>query len=410
MSRSPSWFARFMLAALTLPTLKSALGIDGGALFQIFALENLGASPAAIGTALGLGVVSVPVQLWAARMSISSAPRNLGAFFGALALGGGLLAMLPLVAGDRGDADVIAVVGLGVTVVAELAVSVLFATSWQPLLFANLDSRQRQVVSSRGRAAGSVVLVLVLLAFGAGGTALRVCILAGVSAVACVMVLLLRRAPVTARHETPEVALPARASAGEGAPTVPRHLWPLLVLTGFAAASAWPLFPAYAKVTWPSVALGVIGAVEIGASVAVATLWRPTTGDLLPRARLAAAALVLMAVVFVATPAPGGSGGLVVVVVVAYGLAVAARDVILLAGLELVHRGVSSRSSVRTMTFLDVIESTSLQLMLFTAGLLITWTAAVDLGPADAYRVSVLIIDLGVVVSLRAVSRSQDQT
>lgn len=404
MLRSPSWFARFMLAALTLPTLKSALGIDGGAMFQILAVEELGASPAAIGTALGLGVLSVPVQLWAARMSITVSRRNLVAFFGTVAGAAALLAAMAWLAGPGAGRDVIVVVGLGVTVVAELAVSVLFATSWQPLLSSTLPPSQRQHTNSRGRAAGSAVLVLVLLLFGAGGTAVRVAVLVLVAAVAGAMMLVLRTLPVPhaeGRGAQDQVAATdGTPSARDPQVAVPRTVVPVLVLTGFAVASAWPLFPVYAAtVFWPSAEMGVIGAVEIGATIAVAALW-PTTGDLLARARSATVVLVGVALVFVALPAPTGSGALEVTTLVCYALAVAARDVVLLATLELVHRAVTSRTSVRTLTILDVVESTSLQAALFVGGLLITWSGSVEIGPTDPYRLYVLGITVCVAISL----------
>ena len=411
MLRPPNWFARFLLAALTLPTLKSALGVDGGAMFQILAMENLGASPAAIGTALGLGVLSVPVQLWAARMSITISRRNLLAFFGTVACAAALLATMASIASPGTGLSVIVVVGLGVTVVAELAVSVLFATSWQPLLSSTLPQSQRQSTNSRGRAAGSAVLVLVLLLFGAGGTAVRVAILAGVAVVACAMMLALRNLPVPKPEddETDDKIAATGYTAADVASgrAVPRGVVPLLILTGFAVASAWPLFPVYAaKVFWPSADLGVIGAVEIGASIAVAALW-PTTGDLLARARVSAAVLVGVALVFVALPAATGSDVLAVVTLICYALAVAARDVILLAMLELVHRAVTPRSSVRTLTILDVVESTSLQAALFVGGLMITWSASVDLGPTDPYRLYILGITVGVASALWFADRRQ---
>ena len=393
-----------MLAALTLPTLKSALGVDGGAMFQILAVENLGASPAAIGTALGLGVLSVPVQLWAARMSITVSRRNLLSFFGTVAGAAALLATMAALAGPGTGRSVIVVLGLGVTVVAELAVSVLFATSWQPLLSSTLPPSQRQHTNSRGRAAGSAVLVLVLLLFGAGGTAVRVAVLVLVAVVACAMMLVLRSLPVPNAEddgaEDQVAATDDTPSDDASRVAVPRTVVPVLVLTGFAVASAWPLFPVYAAtVFWPSADLGVIGAVEIGATIAVAALW-PTTGDLLARARAAAVVLVGVALVFVALPPPTGTGVLEVVTLVSYALAVAARDVVLLAMLELVHRAVTARTSVRTLTILDVVESTSLQAALFVGGVMITWSGSVDIGSTDPYRLYVLGITVGVATAL----------
>jgi hypothetical protein len=61
---------QFIAVALTMPALKSAVGIDGGAIFQILAAEDLGLDPRAIGIAFAMGVVSVPIQLLAARLPL----------------------------------------------------------------------------------------------------------------------------------------------------------------------------------------------------------------------------------------------------------------------------------------------------------------------------------------------------
>ncbi|TWD80023.1 hypothetical protein FB561_1089 [Kribbella amoyensis] len=401
------WFGRFLLAMLALPTLKSALGVDGGAVFQILAVEDLGASPAAIGTALGLGVVSVPIQIWAARMPISVSQRNLIAFFGVVAAAAGLLAVMVFLARSGTVATAIVVVGLSVTVVAELAVSVLFATSWQPLLSLTLTSTQRQNVNSRGRAAGSAVLVAVLLLFGAGDSAVRVAILVGVMITACAIMLMLRKLPMPGPGNDAPVTVgesTLRPLAGRGG--VPRDVVPLLVFTGFAVASAWPLFPVYAaKVFWPSADLGVIGAVEIGVTIAVAALWRPTAGNLFGRARVSVAALVVVALCFVGLPSPEGSGIAGMATLALFAVAVACRDVALLAMLELVHRAVDRRTSVRTLTILDVVESTSLQAALFAGGLMITWSASVSLGATDPYRLYVLAITVGAAIAFRGAQK-----
>src|SRR5215213_2800753 len=71
---------QFLPIILLMPTLKSAIGIDGGAVFQLLAIEDLRLSPTQIGVAFGLGVLSLPVQVWAARIPLSRARRNLRIF------------------------------------------------------------------------------------------------------------------------------------------------------------------------------------------------------------------------------------------------------------------------------------------------------------------------------------------
>lgn len=67
---------RYIPATIIGPLVGASLGIDGGPIFQILAVENLGLSAAAIGVAFGLGVVSLPIQLYASRLPIERARRN----------------------------------------------------------------------------------------------------------------------------------------------------------------------------------------------------------------------------------------------------------------------------------------------------------------------------------------------
>lgn len=377
---------RFVALAAVLPSASSSLGVDGGVIFQILAVEELGLSPAAIGTALGLGVLSIPLQLWAARLTLSVAPRNLRLFLAMMAAGCWGLAALIAVA-EPGAA--LGVTALGITILAELAVSVLFATSWQPLMSRLLTTRTRQQVNARGRAVGGGVLVLVVLAFGAVGTPGRVVILGAVGAAVVMVLLLLRDLPVPA---------PAPSDGEPSAPPapLPAVTVPLLVLAGFGAASSWPLFPVYAaEVLWPGVDLGIVGGVQTGSALAAAFLWRSTEGRLLPRAGAAVAVLVLATLAFVLLPYVGTSSALGTATLVLLGVAVAARSVLLMTMLELIHRTLSERTSVRVLTVLDVVASTSLQAGLFLGGLLITLSSRISWGAADPYQIYVLVAAVG---------------
>ncbi len=69
------------------------------------------------------------------------------------------------------------VIALALTVAAEIALSVLYATSWQPLLAHGLPSDIRQRLNARGRAAGGVLLALTLIGFAAAGRSGRVALL-----------------------------------------------------------------------------------------------------------------------------------------------------------------------------------------------------------------------------------------
>jgi len=176
----PEPVSRFVPMALTKPALAAALGIDGGAIFQILAVEDLGLSPAAIGTAFGLGLMSLPLQLWAGRMPLRLARRNLQIFLVLAAIQSALLAWLLAVGATGG----LAAMALVVTVTAEVAISVLFATAWQPLLSTRVRSRDRQRINAGWTALGRGLLAGLLVVFSAADVAGRSLLLVALSLVA----------------------------------------------------------------------------------------------------------------------------------------------------------------------------------------------------------------------------------
>ncbi len=74
-----------------------------------------------MGVAFGLGVLSVPVEIWAARLPLWRARRNLRTFLMAAAAQVWVLAVLVA----SGDGSGVAGLALAVTVVAEISLSVL---------------------------------------------------------------------------------------------------------------------------------------------------------------------------------------------------------------------------------------------------------------------------------------------
>ena len=156
--------SRFIPVTLFLPLFGAVLGIDGGPIFQILAIEDLGLSPTVIGIAFGFGIVSVPIQLYAARIPLHRARRNTQWFLIIAAVQAWILAVLVALE-VTGPAASTALV---VTVTAEIALSVLFATAWQPLLSWSVDTTQRQRLNAtwpavaRGLLAGLVVLFAAL--------------------------------------------------------------------------------------------------------------------------------------------------------------------------------------------------------------------------------------------------------
>lgn len=154
---------RLVPVTLLMPVLAATIGLDGGPIFQIVAVENLGISPAALGVAFGFGMVSLPIQIAAARIPLRRAKSNVQIFLVITAIQAWILAIL--VATDA--AGGVAVIALAVTVTAELAVSILFATAWQPLLSFSTDSFSRQRLNSTWSAIARGVLAGSLVAFGA---------------------------------------------------------------------------------------------------------------------------------------------------------------------------------------------------------------------------------------------------
>ena len=158
--RQRSSIRRYIPATILAPLVGASLGVDGGPIFQILAVENLGLSAAAIGIAFGFGVVSVPIQLYASRLPIERARRNVQIFLAIAALQAWVLALLVGLGATGGFATV----ALGVTITAEISVSVLYATAWQPLLASGVGARGRQQLNStwpaiaRGVLAGALVL------------------------------------------------------------------------------------------------------------------------------------------------------------------------------------------------------------------------------------------------------------
>ncbi|MFT4865904.1 MAG: hypothetical protein ACI8RE_002098 [Ilumatobacter sp.] len=92
-----------------------------------------------------LGVVSLPIQIYAARIPIERSRRNVEIFLALAALQAWLLVFLVGIGATGGFATV----ALGVTITAEISVSVLLATAWQPLLIdeTRLDTLRKTYLS-----------------------------------------------------------------------------------------------------------------------------------------------------------------------------------------------------------------------------------------------------------------------
>ena len=364
---------RFLPVTLLTPVLGAALGVDGGALFQILAVENLQLSPAAIGTAFGLGLLSLPVQLWAARLPLHRARRNVQLFLWIMAAQGLILAGL-LATGATG---VWASTALVVTVTAEIAVSVLFATAWQPLLSARARSADRQRLNTFWPAVARGVLAGTLVVFSASNTAGRALILVVLAAAAATAAVLLRRVA--------EAPAASPAAAVEDAPVSSSNIpipmkW---VLASFALLNvgALPLWLVYLdEVAWPAANLGLIAAIQTLASVAALLAWRTTEGPLHRRANVGVLLVLLGSLTLLTISGTVDTGAERAAAFVLTATMAGGATYTRVALLETAHRTVDTDSSVRSFTYLDVVASSALQLGLFAGGMLVT-ASSVTNGP-----------------------------
>jgi hypothetical protein len=366
---------------LTVPLLATAVGVDGSSMFQILATENLQLSPEMIGLAFGLGVVSIPFQLMAARIPLWRARRNLQIFL--MVMVSLTVALAVLVAAEATGAP--AALALAITVVAEIAVSVLYATSFQPLVAYGLDSTQRQRLGRIGRPLGSLIVATTVLVFAAVGPSWRAAMMMAMAAAGVWTVTQLRHVSAPPRPADPE---DRDGADGGRIPPEMRRLYVCFALMGFGA---WPLLLVYVHVVlWPSGNLGVIAALELAGGLLASVMWRPTTAGLLGRARGGALGVVAAALAVASLGAPVRATAaqavlLVAVFATAYGL-----TVMRIALFEMAHRRVDEASSVRAFTVLDVIASSSVQLGLLVGGVLIGWSERSS-WPVDPYRIYVVV-------------------
>lgn len=394
--RDSRW--KFVPVTVLVPLLGAVLGIDGGPIFQIIAVENLGLSPAVIGTAFGVGVISLPLQVWAARLPLARARRNMQLFLVIVAVQSWILALL-VAFRVTGPAATTALV---VTVTAEIALSVLFATAWQPLLFSRVSSTDRQRLNTswpalaRGVLAASLVLFSALPAAGRAWFLLIVGVLPLASALALSTV-----RPLTTDEAT--VSRSATATpVGKARPSMPAEMRMVLLVFGAMNLGALPLWLVYLdEVLWPTANLGVVGAVQTVASIAALLAWRPTDGSVTKRAQAAALVTALGSAGLLLVNGAAESIGAQTILLAVTAMMAAGSTTVRVAMLESAHRIVSDATSVRSFTLLDVVASTSLQVGLFISGWLIAVSAP---GGFDAYRAFVIGTAVIAVATVRMVA------
>lgn len=392
----------YLAFSVFIPLLGSALGVNGAAVFQIIAHENLGLSSEQIGLAVGLGAISIPFQVLAARIPLGAAHRNLRTFSVSMAVM--CLAMALLMIGSNLSLTAVVVAVIVIAVLAELAVSVLYATSLQPLLSTTVDATSRQWLNGQGRAAAGVVGIGLVALVGSVGRDGRIAILIGLAVLGIVLLPLISQLrkpdPPTETTENLET-LAADQPAVWNADLV----W-VLVAIGASVVAAWPFFVTYAAdVYWPSANLGLVGAALVAGALGASAAWRPTEGRLLMRAKVAAVAMLASAValVFLGSDSDGWGRGVAILglLVVASG----AGSVVRMSLLEMAHAHATESSSVSILTMLDVVASTALQGGFLVAGYLIQASAgggSASEWAVDPFQLSLIV---GAVLLLAALSQ-----
>ncbi len=344
-----------------------AVGVDGGAVFQILAIEELALDPRSVGIALGLGTLSIPLQLWAVRIPLEQARRNLRVHVVALGMMAVITAALLWFAAPG---SVVAGLALVIAVLAEISVSVLYATSLQPLVSYSLSTAERQTMLGLGRATTGAVLLLSVLVFGQLGTGGRTVFLGvlGLLSFALAWALHVLPHPRTDRDDPSELG---------GEPKDAGASWAgfgrLFVALTASALAGWPLLLTWvALVLWPTVNLGVLGAALSVGSIVSSALWRDPGDRIFVVLRVAAVGTAVCSIGVAVIPRPIDSFGLLGAFAMALiVIGSASRSIVNIGLMELAHRRVDSRNSVRVMTMFDVIGSTSFQLGFFVAGFLI---------------------------------------
>jgi len=393
-----------------------SIGVDGHPIFQILAVESLGLGPRAIGVALGLGTLSIPVQIWAARIPLHRARHNVRLFL--WTMGAMALATAALVAFAE-PGSWVAGLALAVAIAAEISVSVLMATAWQPLISYSLSPVQRAFMLGPAAALRGMLILGSTVLVGALDRTGRTAFLVVVGIAVLVVAETLRQIPAPpdadsvwessanedANDGEPVPPPQAELSAGVS-PAFPPGILSLYLMTAALALGRWPLLVTYAAITlWPTGNLGLLGAALSAGGIAASLLWRDPGRHVLTAIRAGAvlAAVCTVGLTTIDGPITTSSGAALLLALAAVGSA--ARNVTGTASMELVHRRIDTTNSVRVMTMLDVIGSTTAQLNMFVAGFLIAATAAAspfELAGLDVFQIWIVVM---AVVELAAAAR-----
>ena len=294
----------------------------------------------------------------------------------------------------------VAGLALVVAIVAEISVSVLMATAWQPLIAYSLSPVQRAFMLGPAAAIRGMVILGSTVLVGALDRTGRTVFLVVIGVAVLVVAETLRQIPAPPDTTPAADSVPATAPRGESptgrSSTLPAGIWSLYLLTVALALGRWPLLVTYAAITlWPTGNLGLLGAALSAGSIVASLLWRDPGRHVLLAIR-AGAVLTAACTAGLATidgPITTAQGAALLFALAALGSA--ARSVTGTASMELLHRRIDTTNSVRVMTMLDVIGSTTAQLNMFVAGFLIAATAAasrLQFAGFDVYQLWILVM------------------
>lgn len=368
-----------------------AIGVDGHPIFQILAAESLGLGPRAIGLALGLGTLSIPVQIWAARIPLHRARHNIRLYL--WSIGAMTLITAALVAFAE-PGSWVAALALVVAILAEISVSVLMATAYQPVISYTLNPVQRAFIAGPGSALRGMIILASTVLIGAMDRTGRTIFLLVLALITLAVAEAIKSLP-----PPPESDEQSSEPDPGGADPKPKangqpEVMSLYIMTVGLALGRWPLLVTYASwKLWPTGNLGLLGGALIAGNIIASLLWRNPGRFVLLATKASTVVTVLCTLVLITVDGPISSSAGVALLFALAVTASVSRTVTGTASMELVHRRIDTTTSVRVMTMLDAIGSTTAQLNLFVGGFLI---AASTSGPTvlgmDVYQVWILIM------------------
>ena len=358
-----------LATAVTTPTIFSIVGVDAAALFQLYLTQSLGMSPTTVGLILGLGLLTLPIQLSVAGSTLTDSQRRLPFFY----LGASLLCAALVLAGlasARLPMGLTVLIVAMVALAAELGASIMVAPAWQATLARQVRAETRQFINGRGRSLSRSLLILVVATFGALGSDGRIVIISAVGATSILLGLALRRL----RQNDADVEIDREGAVPwiSAVRSLSSREWRLIAAMSVSATSTWPLFVSVVgDRPETSNGAGWIVASLVGGGIVSGLCWRVAEGPQL-RSRARNSSIMLLATTLVLVPLweLGAANALAISLLSFSGAFASTRAGLAL--LELLHLEVEEDRSVALFTVADVAISASAQASLVcAAGLLL---------------------------------------